>query len=478
MRLTIFSKLFLSLFTTSLLMVIGILLFTNYSFNKGFQSYINQTELQNLSKLTKPIAEFYDDKTGWTPLTSDLQHWKKLFTNIGEPLPPRPIISLDIKRNFKYSKEDGIRPPSYRAFVLDVNDKWVIGTLPPTNDPTSNIARIPIIKNTKIIGWLAIEQTSYLVGPLAGSFYNQQKQNLYLIIGLASIFSLICAVFLVRHFLAPLKQLHQGALTLAKGDFNTQIATKGKDEIAELGNAFNSLSISLKQQKSTREQWITDISHELRTPIAVLRSEIEAIQDGIRTPEPKNIDSMHQQVLNLGKLVEDLYVLSKSEANIYNMQLKPISLNKLVNSVMYNFEARAQAKGLTLKSNNLMLNEVTLFLDEDLIRQLLVNVFENSIRYTDNPGMIKVSIKNKKETIELWIEDSSPSVPLTALDKLFGRLYRVDQSRSRDSGGSGLGLSICKNIIEQHNGSISAQISSLGGVAMIVSFKKQYNEGH
>ncbi|MGO2293595.1 ATP-binding protein [Pseudoalteromonas sp. AOP31-A2-14] len=145
---------------------------------------------------------------------------------------------------------------------------------------------------------------------------------------------------------------------------------------------------------------------------------------------------------------------------------------------MYNFEARAQAKGLTLKSNNLMLNEVTLFLDEDLIRQLLVNVFENSIRYTDNPGMIKVSIKNKKETIELWIEDSSPSVPLTALDKLFGRLYRVDQSRSRDSGGSGLGLSICKNIIEQHNGSISAQISSLGGVAMIVSFKKQYNEGH
>lgn len=469
MRLTIFHKFFLSILLTGTIMMAGMALLINNSFQSGLQTYLNQREIEKLEVVALQVSQYYSTQDGWKRIKAQPHLWLDLLRQI-TMRPARdkrlPREQRPPARHFSHNSLILLRD---RIHLLDGNGAPVFEYPKNHKDTDPKFIKVPIMVNNKTVGWISIKQRKAITGALAESFFKQQLNNFYLIAAWVALFSFIVAGLLVRHFLNPLKNLHAGAKALQSGDFQQQIPVRGNDELAELSQTFNRLTNTLKQQKKSREQWLADISHELRTPIAVLLSEIEAIEDGIRKPEPKYIKSLHAQVMNLGRLVNDLYQLSLSDAGVNIDRTQFIDLTQLVEMAANQNEARLAEKNIQLKRIYKSTAVSLLKADPKSLTQLISNIFENSYRYTDAGGLMQISLLPGKKNIELIIEDSAPAVPNDSLAKLFQRLYRVDKSRSRANGGSGLGLSICQNIVKAHGGEIVAEHSPLGGLKIKIS---------
>jgi len=467
MRLTIFHKLFISLMLISMLMMVGMALLINNSFQNGFQSYLNQSEVEKVETMAENISDYYSAEQGWHQLQQQPKLWRELLRNIGEhPRKPKPHSEPPSRKTrANYNRLEA------RLNLLDKNGKSIIGNRKNLNRLHNNIqmTKVAIIQNEQTVGWLSILQRENIKGHLAERFLRQQLDNFYWIAAWAALLSFIVAALLVRHFLKPLKSLHAAAKSLSNGNFDYQIDVRGKDELAELSLAFNLLTTTLKSQKLSREQWLSDISHELRTPIAVLLSEIEAIEDGIRKPEPKYIKSLHDQVITLTRLIDDLYSLSQSDTGVLIDRSHTVDITNIINNIANQNEVRLADKHIAIQGLYDHNQPTLLNADAKSLSQLIGNLFENSYRYTDPDGKIQINLQQKNDNVLLTIEDSAPGVPDDALPKLFERLYRVDKSRSRANGGSGLGLSICQNIVNMHHGHISAQHSALGGLKIVIS---------
>ena len=466
MRLTIFHKLFVSLLLTGTIMMAGMALLINNSFQSGLQSYLNQREIEKLEVIALQVSQYYSTQDGWKMIKERPYLWEELLKQIAVRHLIDKRLSTGKRHPSRHLNRNELISLHERIHLLNEKGQPVLAHIRARKhiktDPL--FIEVPITVNNKTVGWISIMQRKVITGALAESFFKQQLNNFYLIAVWVALFSFIVAGLLVRHFLKPLKNLHAGAKALQSGDFQQQIPVQGNDELAELSQTFNSLTNTLKQQKHSREQWLADISHELRTPIAVLLSEIEAIEDGIRKPEPKYIKSLHAQVVNLGRLVDDLYQLSLSDAGVNIDRSQLVDLKELLEMAANQNEARLAEKNIQLKRVYKSTAAALLKADPKALTQLISNIFENSYRYTDAGGLLQISLLQNKKNIELIIEDSAPAVPDESLAKLFQRLYRVDKSRSRANGGSGLGLSICQNIVKAHGGEIVAEHSPLGGL--------------
>lgn len=465
MRLTLFRKLFISLLLISTIMMVGMALLINNSFQTGLQNYINQREIEKMQVIAEQVSQYYSPENGWQVIQEQPDLWTNLLRQVGEHSP----------RGRANSHRD--RPPEQRllinprVFLLNVQGEGVLHRARKIKEQNESgpFIKVPILLDEQNIGWIAIIQKEMITGKLTKSFFKQQLNNFYWIAAWAALFSFVVAALLVRHFLHPLKNLGLSVQALQSGDFNYQIQVKGQDELAELSKTFNNLTKTLKLQKLSREQWIADISHELRTPIAVLVSEIEAIEDGIRKPEPKYIKSLHEQVMNLSRLVDDLYQLSLSDAGVLTKNAEQVNLTRLLDNIANQNEVRLAEKNIHLQCCYDPSQATMLQADPNALSQLILNLFENSYRYTDPDGQLKITLSQSLNTVELIIEDSAPAVPDDALPKLFERLFRVDKSRSRANGGSGLGLSICQNIVKAHGGGIYANHSPLGGLQIKIT---------
>jgi len=456
MRLTIFRKLFISLLLISTIMMVGMALLINNSFQSGLQNYLNQREVEKMQIIAEHINQYYSLENGWLMIEQQPSLWETLLRQAGQQFP----------RKGGKPRRDPAAQNNHPVFLLDAQGEPVLHQDSRFRKITekAQFIRVPIMLDGKNIGWIALKQRQMITGKLTQSFFKQQLNNFYWIAAWAALFSFVVAALLVRHFLLPLKNLNLGVRALESGDFKHQIPVQGQDELAELSQSFNRLSNTLKQQKISREQWIADISHELRTPIAVLVSEIEAIEDGIRKPEPKYIKSLHEQVMNLNHLVDDLYQLSLSDAGVLIKHVEPVDLTQLIENVANQNEVRLAEKYIHLTRCYDVQQKTVLQADRKSLSQLILNLFENSYRYTDPDGQLHITLLKKASCVELIIEDSAPGVPEQDLPKLFERLFRVNKSRSRASGGSGLGLSICQNIVKAHGGEIFANNSALGGL--------------
>lgn len=442
-------------------MMVGMALLINNSFQSGLQNYLNQREIEKMQIIAENISQYYSLENGWQVIEEQPSLWEALLRQAGQQFP---------RERGNQRRDPSLQKPmplNHHVFLLNARGEPVLnqdGWYRERTERGEQFIRVPIMQDEQNIGWIALMQRQLITGKLTESFFKQQLNNFYWIAAWAALFSFVVAALLVRHFLLPLKNLHLGVQALESGNFKHQIPVQGQDELAELSQTFNRLTNTLKQQKISREQWIADISHELRTPIAVLVSEIEAIEDGIRKPEPKYIKSLHEQVMNLSRLVDDLYQLSLSDAGVLITNLEQVDLTQLIENVANQNEVRLAEKHIHLRRLYDVKQNIVLQADKKSLSQLILNLFENSYRYTDPDGQLNITLLKKASSVELIIEDSAPAVPDDALPKLFERLFRVNKSRSRASGGSGLGLSICQNIVKSHGGEIHANHSPLGGL--------------
>jgi two-component system, OmpR family, sensor histidine kinase BaeS len=313
------------------------------------------------------------------------------------------------------------------------------------------------------------ELTTQVSQELERDFVAEQSRNLLLVSGVAFMVAALAAFALSRDFVRATQVLVQGTRRLIRGDYVTQIELQRSDELGQLADDFNTLSATLRQQDMAKKQWITDTSHELRTPIAVLRAQIEALQDGVQKADARTLGVLHNEIITLGKLVDDLHDLAKSDLGQLRYQFVPSDVRAVLQDAIEAFGERFSAKNITVEANGIADLHCVIEADSTRLKQLFSNLFENSLRYTNEGGRLRVSANQKPGQLVIAVEDSEPGVSQNSLAKIFDRFYRTDSSRSRVYGGAGLGLPICRAIVEAHEGTIAAHKSDLGGLNITIS---------
>ncbi|MFC1833403.1 ATP-binding protein [Thermodesulfobacteriota bacterium] len=314
---------------------------------------------------------------------------------------------------------------------------------------------------------MTVDQLSH---PLNVDFLSQQTRALYLAGIGVTILAGIISFFLARRLLSPVELLTRGTRDLTSFKFGTRIDVHTKDELGRLAQDFNTMARTLEKYETMRKQWISDISHELRTPLAILQGEIEAMQDGVRKVSKATLASLHSEAKRIGKLVDDLHLLSVADSEKLLYQRDPVPPVSIVRETVAAFKLRLEKAGIDVEFGSTDGERITIAGDSYRLGQLFTNLLENTVRYTDSPGVLRISHDSSVELLTLRFEDSAPGVPEDSLERLFDRLYRLDESRSRSLGGSGLGLAICKEIVEGHDGIIRADHAKLGGLLITIEF--------
>ena len=372
---------------------------------------------------------------------------------IPQPLPPPPPPPPP--RHFR-EKQPQLDPLDlrHRLRLLDADGVLIFG---PHAVEWEEFRR-PVPWQGETVGFLALAPSEVVTDELALGFQAGQRRTYALITALAVLLSALTSLLLSRRLLRPIRRITAAAKELGAGHYATRIQADRNDELGRLAGDFNHLASALERNEQSRRRWVADISHELRTPLAILRGEIEALLDGVRQTSAERLQSLHGEVLGLGKLVDDLYELALSDLGALDYQRETLDLAKIIEEAVESFRHRFTAKGLELI--NRVQGPLPLTGDPRRLQQLFTNLLENSRRYTDPGGRLEITLDadagKNDGCYHLLLQDTAPGVPDQALPKLFERFYRVDKSRSRDLGGAGLGLAICRNIVTAHGGHIEA----------------------
>jgi len=465
-------KLFATLLMTSAAVATGLFFFLQWNFDRGFLNYVKNQELEQLDRLAVNLTGYYESNGNWQFIAQNHPLWQKIHR---ETSPIRPVEKRggheeDVAfPSHPPPPPPGILPPrpsrdlGPRIVLFDADRKWIIGG-PSDEAMRRNLTMRPITYEGKNIGYLGLIPFTKLSHSGDLLFVEQQTDSFVLLTILMVGLSLLLTFPVTIHLLRPINWLTDGTRKLIAGHFKTRIPVTTGDELGRLSDDFNILAMTLEKNEKNRQLWVADISHELRTPLAVLRGEIEALQDGIRQPEPETIAALHGEIIHLERIVNDLYELTMSDIGALNYKRIEVNPAGILFGTIEMFEQRVSQKGLELITDLDIDDSCSLLADPDRLQQLFTNLLENCLRYTDAPGKIKVNVEVGKELVSIHFQDSSPGVSPEQLARLFDRLYRVEGSRNRDTGGAGLGLAICKNIVDAHQGTINADSSPLGGI--------------
>ena len=280
--------------------------------------------------------------------------------------------------------------------------------------------------------------------------------------------ALVLAVLLAMQLLRPVRALTKAAKQMAKGDLSQRVAVKGKDEMAELGRAFNFMAGSLEQAEESRKAMTADIAHELRTPLAVQRANLEALQDGVYPLAAENLVPVLEQNRLLTRLVDDLRTLALADAGQLTLERAPTDLTGLLQGVIERFRPQAEGQGVALVLEPAKARLPLLSLDAIRIEQILTNLLSNGLRYTPQGGTIQVGMQGNGPEVTVTVHDSGPGIPEESLPYVFERFYRADKARARAEGGSGLGLAIARQLARAHGGELTAGNDPLGGAVFML----------
>jgi two-component system sensor histidine kinase BaeS len=299
-------------------------------------------------------------------------------------------------------------------------------------------------------------------------FQERQLKALWIIGSGSILLAGVLAIWLTRRLLAPVKRIANATHALAAGDYAGRLEVTSSDEIGRLAEDFNQLARTLERNEQMRRAFMADVSHELRTPLAVLRGELEAIEDGVRTLTPESLRSLQAEVGTLSKLVSDLYDLSLCDVGALTYRKIDVDVGDILQSALCAFRDRFAEHRIAVDAQ-IPEPGPMLMADEGRLRQLFSNILENTLRYTHPGGRLSIQCRHEPRHLQIDFCDSEPGVPEDVLPRLFERFFRTESSRNRATGGAGLGLAICKNIVEAHGGTIVARPSPLGGVCISIS---------
>jgi len=468
-------KLFVIMLTATAIVAVSMYFIMQWNINRGFLRYVNTLDNERLERVSLELARAYKQANGWSAVAGHPEVWSRIATSwMQHDCPPfeggrsmmgPPAVGDQPGRD----GERLPRPPHFgrrfemRLMLLDAGRRPLIGPQPPEREL---VEFKPVTLDATVVGYVGLLPQRHLTDAIQMRFLREQKLALALTAGVAFLVSAILAYFMAGRLVRPLRSLAHATHQLASGRFDTRVAVCTHDEVGQLAEDFNSLAVALEKNEGIKRQWVADISHDLRTPLAVLRGEIEALQDGIRATDADSLRSLHGEVMQLSRMVDDLYQLSLSDAGALDYRKKVVELDQQLLQALDSFRSRFAAKEIAIVSHIPEEDEFPVFADAERLRQLFDNLLGNSLKYTDANGSLDVLLERDRDTARIHIRDSAPGVGDADLERLFDRLYRSEASRNRATGGAGLGLAICRNIVEAHGGTISALHAPQGGLWM------------
>jgi len=472
-------KIFLSISVLLLAAIGGMVYLLQESFDRSFLQYVNEYELEAQNNLIANLGEEYQKHGSWEALRQDEDRWNDLVvSNFARATSrhhnnendianaPEDILNLDDPGRIISKRERRF----YRSNValLDTNKRHIVGR----EIELQGTEFKPITVNSRVVGYLAARPLLTVLESPDIEFSKQQIRGLNLIAVVIALLTFTLSIPLARYLVTRINTLATGTRELASGNYGIRIPQNSNDELGKLSQDFNVLARTLEENEKARCQWIADISHELRTPLAILRGEIEAIQDQVRKLTPETLDNLHSEVMNLDRLVKDLYELSMSDIGALSYQKQDINLLDILQQSVSIYTEEFEQKNISIKMVTAGQGPIRVHADRDRFGQLFANLLTNSLRYTDNGGKLEIKVIEKADLVEIQFNDTAPGVSDSEIPRLFDRLYRVESSRSRETGGTGLGLAICKNIVEAHQGTISAWRSPYDGLQIVIELPR------
>lgn len=473
-------KLFSITLAASGLLVVLMLLLAQWSFDRGLLDYVNKRADGHYESLSALLKVRYDRDGNWDSLKRQ-RSWRMMLRDAGV-IPDRPPRPKHEKR--KPPKEPGGQggkrprpgPKQGEPIALtDTGKNHVAGKMPKKEHRRFREIRM----EGQLIGYLVFAGRNHLTDDFDLNFSDQLNRNLWWIAGVMILLSASLALPFSAFLIRPLRPVGKAIHQLAKGNYSVRLKAQSGDEIGKVAEDINLLADALDKHDNSRKVWLAGISHELRTPLAVMRGELEAMLDGVREINRENIQSAHQEVMHLQHLVEDLYELTSNDIGALKYQKYELDLVGLTEDNMLRFSSLISGAGLAYELNlpDDCDHGLWIHADENRLSQLIHNLLNNSIKYTQVPGVVSVTLKKENGHALLIIEDSSPGVSTDELEKIFDHLYRAEQSRNRSTGGSGLGLAICRQIAEGHGGLLQAAHSPKGGIRMTLTLPL-IDDGH
>ncbi len=430
-------RLGLAFAAVALLAIAAVGLLANYQLTTGFHRYVVSNQVD---KLLMPALVTHYQRTGsWAGV-------EDVFQRLPGP-----------QRGKGGGKDHG-NSPQYT--LADASGQVVYdetGSAPASLSPSQKRQAIPVIVDNQTVGYLLVTPgAGESQGRAEAAFLDLITQSLFWAGLLAAILALILGFFVARQVSAPLSRLARAARALSQGDLSQRAPVSGSEEIAEVIIAFNEMAGELERSETLRQQMIADIAHELRTPLTVIQGNLQALIDGVYPLTKEEIAQVYDETLTLARLVNDLRALTQAEAGQLSLHPNEVDVAALVTQAQAVFQDAAREKEIRLETE--IAPDLPLMrADIDRVRQTLYNLLSNALRHTPAGGMVRItarpaSLPDGRGGVEIAVEDTGPGLSPEEQAHVFDRFWRADASRSRDQGGSGLGLTIARRLIEAQGG--------------------------
>lgn len=461
MKYSLRTKLSLSYALVTLFIVVLISLFTNFLLEKQFKEYMIKQQNQKNNEIVNLITQQYKQ---------DNKFNRNVIETIGlNALEQGMIIKV----------EDSSAKIVWDAKVYDNSAcvQMISNVENNTNSCYPNFKggyienKYPVKKDFDEVGSILIGY----YGPFNFTdndlnFINAQNAILVAVGVFSLLFAMVLGAYMARRISRPISRVISTAQQISKGYFGDRIIEESNTkEIIQLTGTVNNLAETLEKQETLRKRMAADVAHELRTPLATLQGQMEALIDGIWKPNADRFKSCHEEIMRLNRMVGDLEKLARFENDNIVLTKTPFKIMELIQQIISNVDTESNNKSIEI---NLTGSDEDIVADKDKISQVLINLISNALKYTPQGGVINITINGNQKLTEISIKDNGIGISQEDLPNIFERFYRADKSRNRLTGGSGIGLTIVKAIVEAHKGSITVFSELNKGTEIIIEFPK------
>ncbi len=411
----------------------------NRTTTRSFQNYVSQGKQQRAERLAPTFAAYYARTGSW----QGVERW---------------MTTLDISHGGGGrgpGRKKGATPAeeTERMILTDAQGRVLADTQGELVGQTLSAEELAqgatVEVDGQVVGVLLLPVPAVAHESREAEFLRQVNRSLLGAGAAAAVIALILGGLLARQLTAPLRDLTQAVHRLTAGDA-PQVEVRSRDEIGELGRAFNRMARSLAHQETLRRNLMADIAHELRTPLTVMRSDLEALLDGVYEPTPEALASLQEEALLLSRLVDDLRALAQAEAGQLQLERRPTDLGELLRRTAAGFALQAQNQGQTLILD-LDPDLPTVDIDPHRVQQVVANLLSNALRHAPESGQVRLTARAFPDAVQVSVADDGPGIPAEDLPHVFDRFWR---GGGRRSDGSGLGLAIARELVRAHGGRI------------------------
>jgi len=458
MKISLKMKLTISYVLLSLFLVSSLFVVSNYLLEKKFQSYIMKTQEKKNDNIVNLVTNEFEENG--TATSADA------FQNIGNTALSEGLVLMvnDLNDVQLFCMSDDYSEMCDN--MIESMSTHMASIYPNFNGQYVQKSYDILKDNTKI--------GSVTLGYYGPFYYNDQDLQFLdvlnkIFVAVAILFLAIAGVlgyFMANRISRPIKKVIDQTRQIEAGDYSDRLtSTSRTNEINQLIHSVNALAKTLERQQISKKRMASDYAHEFRTPLATLQLNLEAMIDGIWEPDTKRLESCREEILRLTRMISDIDKIVKIENNSISLQKTKFDLAKVVDQIVLTFQPSIVARNINMETQT---TECEIYADKDKIVQVIFNLLSNALKYTDDGESIKIIVNKYSNKAELIVSDTGIGIAAEDLPNIFENLYRVDKSRNRSTGGSGIGLSVVKAIIDAHDGSISTKSKLTKGSEFIV----------